>query len=630
MKNISISLANKTNKIIQFQQFPGQQDCMRDKEPIKLEFPQTQARSLLNSFTIPAESQLFILESGELEQGTNYVITQQPHAPKDLLITAENNQDNQKQIKLRNLTPLMKELCEMAFKKGFLVAEYGSVGYDKAREISNSFFRWFPCGVAFPKKAEDVALCLHFCQKHKIPVRICSGGHQHEGMSSANGVLMIRLSAIDQIEYVKSGTYGNSVWIPAGKKLQNVYKELGQHGLYIPGGACESVNPGGLVLGGGWGPGVRMYGMTCDNVLAIEIVLEDGTIKQVKPEDELFRALCGGGGGNFGIVTRFLFKEIELPEIASSSVEIPFGKAKSFIKTWMDWVSGRILQKAGNQLLITLILNARHSDNYPVIGTCNFRFLGDNREKLMEKYRDQFLSEAKHKSVNFFGDFHFMPGDSAPELSLQEHDRHMFATIYPTGPRNLMDAPGFASADGTNPAWLENQLSPPKSTCDAPHPHKVSSAFQKSKASQADDYTVAKKIVAYLSKKQDFKYANAFIVLHALGGKSAEENLHSVYNFRDRKYLLQFEAWWSNAADPQSNDYIKWVTDFRAHLIDHVDGAFINFVDNSLVPHPETPEGRIALLEQYYGKENLAFLREVKKVYDPKNFFEFPMSIPLP
>lgn len=628
MENISIWLTNKTNKTIHFQQFPGQPDCLGD-ESIELEFPQTQALSLLNSFTIPAENQLYILQSGELEQGKSYVITQ-PHDSKDLVITAEDDQDDQKLIKLRNLAPLMGELRKRAFEKGFFVAEYGSVDYDEARKISNSFFRWFPCGVAFPKKAEDVAFCLNFCQDYNIPVRICSGGHQHEGMSSANGVLMIRLSAINQIEYVKSDQCGRRVWIPAGKKLQNVYYELEQAGLYIPGGACQSVNPGGLVLGGGWGPGVRMYGMTCDNVLAIEIVLADGKIMQVKPKDELFRALCGGGGGNFGIVTRFLFKEIELPTIASTSVEIPFYKAESFIKTWMDWGSGRILQEAGNQLLITLILNARHSDNYPVVGTCNFRFLGDNRERLMEKYRDKFLKEAKHESANFFGDFHFTPDESALGLSLQEHDRHMFATIYPTGPRNLSGTGESTCKGGAIPAWLENQLSPPPSTCDAPHPHKVSSAFQKAKASQADDYAVAKKILGYLRKKQDFKYANAFIVLHALGGKSAEENLHSVYNFRDRKYLLQFEAWWSNAADPQSNDYIKWVTDFRAHLIDHVDGAFINFVDNSLVPHPETPEGRIALLEQYYGKENLAFLREVKKVYDPKNFFEFPMSIPLP
>jgi hypothetical protein len=153
MENISIWLTNKTNKTIHFQQFPGQPDCLGD-ESIELEFPQTQALSLLNSFTIPAENQLYILQSGELEQDKSYVITQ-PHDSKDLRITAEDDQDDQKQIKLRNLAPLMGELRKRAFEKGFFVAEYGSVDYDEARKISNSFFRWFPCGVAFPRKAEE-------------------------------------------------------------------------------------------------------------------------------------------------------------------------------------------------------------------------------------------------------------------------------------------------------------------------------------------------------------------------------------------------------------------------------------------------------------------------------------------
>ena len=198
--------------------------------------------------------------------------------------------------------------------------------YWEARKISNSKFDYYPSGVAYCKNVNHVRYCVNFCRDNNIDFRVRSGGHQHEGMSSGDNLLVIALSEINEIEYTKDedGLCGDEAWIPVGKQLQKVYDELETRNQIIPGGGCQSVNVGGLTHGGGWGVSIRKYGMTCDNVLEAEMVLADGRIVYPSATNlpDLFWGLKGGGGGNFGIVTRFKFKlstllSVEQPEVTT-------------------------------------------------------------------------------------------------------------------------------------------------------------------------------------------------------------------------------------------------------------------------------------------------------------------------
>lgn len=138
---------------------------------------------------------------------------------------------------------------------GFRVVTNDEFEYDQAREISNSYFDLKPLAVAYPRTAGHVSTCIQYCLDHKLPFRTRSGGHQHEGMSSLNGGLMIRLSDMNTIEYDDDL---KEAWISSGMRLGAVYKELALYKRIIPAGGCFSVNVGGLTLGGGWGMHSRM------------------------------------------------------------------------------------------------------------------------------------------------------------------------------------------------------------------------------------------------------------------------------------------------------------------------------------------------------------------------------------
>ena len=142
-------------------------------------------------------------------------------------------------------------LWEIGVEEGFRVIRWtpnGNVDYDWAREISNSRFELEPTAIALPETAEQVARCVTFCVENRVPLRVRSGGHQHEGMCSLDDGVVIRLSELNAIEYDGE----DRVWIGVGKPLKEIYDELQLHGKTIPGGGCWSVNVGGLALGGGW------------------------------------------------------------------------------------------------------------------------------------------------------------------------------------------------------------------------------------------------------------------------------------------------------------------------------------------------------------------------------------------
>ena len=166
--------------------------------------------------------------------------------------------------------------------------------YDKDREISNSRLDFHPSGIGYCGDSMAVSWCLQWCIQHKIPFRVRSGGHHHEGMCSGNGVFIIDLSKLSYIDFSKDDP--NKAWIGAGTSLNDVYHTLESHNKIIPGGACESVCIGGLAQGGGWGLSIRKLGFTCDNLLEAEIVLPDGTIVMANKDNkysDLFWAIRG-------------------------------------------------------------------------------------------------------------------------------------------------------------------------------------------------------------------------------------------------------------------------------------------------------------------------------------------------
>jgi len=119
-----------------------------------------------------------------------------------------------------------------------------------------------------------------------------------------------------------------------------VYAGLAKAGVTLPAGSCPSVGVSGVTLGGGFGLAGRHFGLTADNLMAVQIVTADGRLRTVNKttDSDLLWALKGGGGGNFGVVTEFTFKVYPLPASAAYfDVVWPWSSASEAIAAWQAW-----------------------------------------------------------------------------------------------------------------------------------------------------------------------------------------------------------------------------------------------------------------------------------------------------
>lgn len=181
--------------------------------------------------------------------------------------------------------------------------------------------------------AQDVQKVLAFAQANKLALVPRSGGHGYAGYSATEGIVL-DLHGMNAIT-VADGT----ATIGAGAKLVDVYDQLTAQGVAIPLGSCLSVGIGGLTQGGGIGIVDRAYGLTCDNLLSAEVVLADGRIVQCDASNhpELFWALRGGGGGNFGVVTQFTFKTHPTSDITTLEADFAFSDFVAVMTAWQSW-----------------------------------------------------------------------------------------------------------------------------------------------------------------------------------------------------------------------------------------------------------------------------------------------------
>lgn len=182
--------------------------------------------------------------------------------------------------------------------------------YDDARSVSNYFYSKdsFPKAVVYCRTAEDVQNAVKWARCEGLGIRIRSGGHHHEGFSTGSDVLVIDVSEMKKMELDKEkGIAQLEPGITGGELYTALFKE----GYTQVGGTCADVGISGLVLTGGMGPLARVHGLTCDSLLSFEMVDAEGNLLIATKDNEhadLFWAACGGGGGNFGIVTSLALK----------------------------------------------------------------------------------------------------------------------------------------------------------------------------------------------------------------------------------------------------------------------------------------------------------------------------------
>jgi FAD/FMN-containing dehydrogenase len=229
----------------------------------------------------------------------------------------------------------MTELSDASineFKKHFRgeLLQPGKAGYDDARQIWNAMIDRRPALIARCKSPEDVIQAVKFARKQNLLVSVRGAGHNIAGNAVCDGGLMIDLSLMRRVQ-VDPGS--RIATVEPGCTLADFDAAAQAQGLATPLGINSTTGVAGLTLGGGFGWLSRKYGMTVDNLRAVELVTADGRqVRASSTENEDLFWGVRGGGGNFGIVTSFEFQLHPVgPNLLTGLIVFPFSEAKSVL-----------------------------------------------------------------------------------------------------------------------------------------------------------------------------------------------------------------------------------------------------------------------------------------------------------
>ncbi len=182
----------------------------------------------------------------------------------------------------------------------------GDAGYDTARRVYNAAIDRYPAIVISCSNVADVIAAVNFARQQNLPVAVRGGAHNVAGLGTVDKGLVIDLSPMKGIRIDPAD---KTARVEGGCTLSDLDHATHAFGLAVPAGVISTTGVGGLTLGGGLGYLTRNYGLTIDNLLEVDMVLANGSFitANAKQHPNLFWAVRGGGG-NFGVVTSFLFR----------------------------------------------------------------------------------------------------------------------------------------------------------------------------------------------------------------------------------------------------------------------------------------------------------------------------------
>ncbi len=445
------------------------------------------------------------------------------------------------------------------------VGRPGTSAYDGVRRYAWAQFHDVrPWAIVRCATADDVARTVGVARQHGVHVTARSGGHCFAGRSSTEGIV-VDVGALQSVE-VADGIAA----VGGGALLGDVYERLEADGLTVAGGACPTVGVAGLTLGGGLGVLGRTYGLTSDQLVEAEVVLADGRVVVCDEhrESDLFWALRGAGGGQFGIVTRFAFRTVPARELTCFTLAWPWSRAVEAIEAWQTWAPD-----APDEVAASLLANVFADFRAPVVSVFGAMLAGEGETRaVLDELVDRIGSEPVETTL----------------VQLQ----HLAAKRY-----LAEHAPG---ADG-------EAASPPVM-------HAKSEFFRRQLPRDAIEALVEHLVrdrAPGQARELDFTPWGGAYNRTAVGA--------TAFAHRREHFLLKHAVVLDAASSPRERVAARdWLAVSWSLVHPHgVGGVFPNF------PDPDLPQP----LRAYHG-ENLDRLTQVKARYDPDDVFRFPQSIP--
>ena len=453
-------------------------------------------------------------------------------------------------LKNGNGAPISSEIIE-SFSDGIAgkVIRPQDSEYDGARHIWNSSVSKHPGLIVRCAGTADVVQAVKFARANNLLVAIRGGGHNVGGRALCDDGVVIDLSGMRAVFVDPAKRIAR---VQGGATLGDVDRETHLFGLAVPAGVVSRTGIAGLALGGGVGWLVRKYGLTCDNVLSCEVVTAEGKLLTASADEntDLFWALRGGGG-NFGVVTSFLFQAHPVTAVLGGMIVHTRDEARVVIRHYRDFMKTAPEELTAYAALITT------PDGQPAVAVIPC-YCGDPAEgKLVIRPLREFRS----------------PLMDAVELM-----------PFPVMQRILDDA----FPDGTQNYW--------KST------------FVKEMSDDVIDL-----IVAHANK---MKSPLSAVVIEYYGGAAGRIGVsQTAFSQRQAEYDIGFMAQWTDTAE--KDVHVSWARDMSNALSPYSSGGhLLNFLGE------ESPDTIRAAFGANYPR-----LAEVKKKYDPTNFFSINQNI---
>ncbi len=440
--------------------------------------------------------------------------------------------------------------------------EPANPAYDSTRVIWNAMIDRRPALIARCQNAADVVACIKFARGNSMGIAVRSGGHNVAGYAVCEGGLMVDLSLMNAVRVLpgldRAIVEGGSTWA-------DVDAATTPFGRATPGGLISNTGVAGLTLSGGIGWLRGTHGLSCDNLMAADIVTADGMLIRASGTEnpELLWALRGGGG-NFGIVTSFEFKlhPVE-PEIFFCGPAYPEERANEILPLWRDF---------------------------------------------MKTAPDRLSGLAEFSTVQ--------PDPSIPEQAWGRRVvalAHVYDGPPDEGERITQPLRGFgeplADFSGRMPYRTLQSIYDPL------FPKGRDRCYWKSTCLSNLDDAVVHDITSRLKLRSS---EMTFASIWKFGGAAQQVKADATaFGDRSMPFMLSLDAIWPDAADDDKN--INWVRNFWNDMQRHSTGRmYLNF--------PGLGEGQ-SLVRDAYGAEIYAKLQKIKQKYDPGNVFRMNQNI---
>jgi FAD/FMN-containing dehydrogenase len=434
--------------------------------------------------------------------------------------------------------------------------------YDMLRTVVMGGIDRRPAAIVRVANVDDVKEVIETARETGLDLAVRSGGHSSKGDGVTDGGIVLDLRDMKRLDIDADA---RTAWAETGLTAGEVTVEAAKHGLAIGFGDTGSVGIGGITTGGGVGYLVRKHGLTIDNVLAADVVTADGELVRADKDSnpDLFWAIRGGGG-NFGVVTRFQYRLVDLPSIVGGILLLP--ATAEIIERYIA-----LSEEAPEEL--SSIANVMPLPPMPGVPEEAVGKLG-----IMALMTWAGETEAGQKALQPFRELSKLAGQDAPIADMlrpmsypemyfpEDPDYHPLAVSY-----NML---------------LER--------CDRPS---------------------AQVLMEYLEKLDaPMRVAQ----LRVLGGAMARvRNDATAFAHRASPILVNIAAFYTDEADKVKKQ--AWMHEFANAIRQSDTGAYVNFVGD---------EGPDRVRNAIYPGKTWDRLREIKRRYDPTNLFHLNQNIP--